>query len=58
MKLYCATTNRGKLREFQMALPDSIHVEPLAALESIVPPEETGVTFEENAVQKALYYSK
>ena len=22
------------------------------------PPEETGVTFEENAVQKALYYSK
>jgi XTP/dITP diphosphohydrolase len=58
LKLYCATTNRGKLREFQMALPDSIQVEPLAALESIVPPEETGVTFEENAVQKALYYSK
>ncbi len=30
----------------------------LPGLASIAPPEETGVTFEENAVQKALYYSK
>jgi XTP/dITP diphosphohydrolase len=57
-KLYCATTNRGKLREFQMALRDSIPVEPLPGLESIAVCEETGATFEENAVQKALYYSK
>ena len=58
MKLYCATTNPGKLREFQMAFHDSIQVEPLPGLPSIPPPEETGVTFEENAVEKALYYSK
>jgi XTP/dITP diphosphohydrolase len=56
-KLYCATTNRGKLREFQMALQDSVQVVPLPSLESIAPPEETGVTFEENAIQKSLYYS-
>jgi XTP/dITP diphosphohydrolase len=57
-KLYCATTNRGKLREFQEAFREAIQVEPLPGLASIAPPEETGVTFEENAVQKALYYSK
>ena len=56
-KLYCATTNRGKLREFQQALRAS-PVEPLPGLSSITPPEETGVTFEENAILKALYYSK
>lgn len=58
LRLYCATTNPGKLREFQMALRDSIQLDALPGLESIAPPEETGVTFEENAVQKALYYSK
>jgi len=56
--VYCATTNPGKLREFQMALQDSIQVQPLPGLASIAPCEETGVTFEQNAVQKALYYSK
>jgi len=58
VQLYCATTNPGKLREFQMALRDSIPVQPLPGLASIAPPEETGPTFEENAAQKALYYSK
>lgn len=58
LRLYCATTNPGKLREFQMALEDSIQVAPLPGLESMAPCEETGVTFEENAVQKALYYSR
>jgi XTP/dITP diphosphohydrolase len=58
LKLYCATTNRGKLREFQLALEDSFQVETLPALASIPPCEETGATFEENAIQKALYYSK
>jgi XTP/dITP diphosphohydrolase len=56
--LYCATTNAGKLREFQVALRDSVPLESLPGLESIAPPEETGLTFEENAAQKALYYSK
>ncbi len=58
MRLYCATTNPGKLREFKMALADSFQVEPLPGLSSIPPAEETGATFEDNAVQKALYYSK
>jgi XTP/dITP diphosphohydrolase len=58
LKLYCATTNRGKLREFQKALEDSDQVQALPGLASITPCEETGATFEENAVRKALYYSK
>lgn len=31
---------------------------PLPGLPSIPPPDEIGVTFEENAVEKALYYSR
>jgi XTP/dITP diphosphohydrolase len=64
LKLYCATTNPGKLREFQMAfdafiqVDASIQVEALPHLASITPPEETGSTFEENAALKAQYYSK
>lgn len=58
MKLYCATTNPGKLREFQMALHDSVEVAPMPGLGSIPVCEETGTTFEENAIEKALYYSK
>ncbi|HYL78049.1 MAG TPA: RdgB/HAM1 family non-canonical purine NTP pyrophosphatase [Bryobacteraceae bacterium] len=58
MRLYCATTNPGKLREFQNALSDAFEVESLPGLESIPPCEETGKTFEENAIQKALYYSQ
>lgn len=58
MDLYCATTNPGKLREFRLALADPFRVEVLPGLESIPVAEETGDTFEENAIQKALYYSK
>jgi XTP/dITP diphosphohydrolase len=58
LRIFCATTNHGKLREFQMALRDSFEVQPLPDLASIAPPEETGVTFEENASLKAIYYSK
>jgi len=52
MKLYCATGNPGKLREFRMVSP---HVEPLLGVPAC---EETGATFEENAIQKALHYSQ
>lgn len=52
MKLYCATGNVGKLREFRMA---SRHIEPLLGVPAC---DETGATFEENAIQKALYYSR
>jgi XTP/dITP diphosphohydrolase len=58
LKLYCATSNAGKMREFQVALDTSVQVRPLPDLPSIPAPEETGVTFEENATQKALYYSR
>src|SRR4029077_2272205 len=58
LRLYCATTNPGKLREFQKALSESFEVESLPGLESIPPCEETGQTLEENAIQKALYYSR
>jgi XTP/dITP diphosphohydrolase len=53
----CATTNSGKLREFRLAGElASVQVEPLPGIQSIPAPDETGTTFEENAIQKALYY--
>jgi XTP/dITP diphosphohydrolase len=58
LKLYCATTNPGKLREFRMALEGAFDVEMLPGLGAIAPCVETGATFEDNSVQKALYYSK
>jgi XTP/dITP diphosphohydrolase len=61
VKLYCATTNAGKLREFRLAVErfgeGRLDVDPLAGLAGIPPCEETGATFEENAAQKAVYYS-
>jgi XTP/dITP diphosphohydrolase len=58
VRLYCATTNPGKLREFRKALEGSFMLETLPGLQSIPPCDETGATFDENAIQKALYYSK
>ena len=53
MIVYCATSNRGKLREFQLAAPDfDIRVLP----DPLPPPEEHGDTFEANAIEKALAY--
>jgi len=61
VRLYSATTNAGKLREFRLAVDrfsgGGIELLPLAGLAGIPACEETGVTFEENAVQKALHYS-
>jgi XTP/dITP diphosphohydrolase len=58
LRLYCATTNPGKLREFQMALENSFEVRSMPGLNTLAPCEETGATFEENAIHKALYYSR
>jgi XTP/dITP diphosphohydrolase len=49
--LYCGTSNRGKLREFQLAGPQF----DIRAIDA-APPEEHGATFEETAREKALYY--
>lgn len=53
MTIYCATSNPGKLKEFQLAAPD-FDVRQLSR--PVPPPEETGSTFEDNAAIKALYY--
>jgi XTP/dITP diphosphohydrolase len=62
VRIYCATTNPGKLREFRQAVghfgEGRIELETLPGLAEIPPCEETGATFEENAVQKAVYYSR
>jgi XTP/dITP diphosphohydrolase len=59
--LYCATTNPGKLREFRLAAErlgrGKFTIVQLPGIGAIEPPDETGQTFEENAIQKALYYS-
>ena len=57
MKLYCATTNPGKLREFRLAAQGHVEIEPLETLAVLPACVEDGATFEENAVKKALFYS-
>ncbi len=52
--LYCATANPGKQREFQQAAGGDFFVHRLDACDC---PEE-GHSFEENAVSKALCYSR
>ena len=59
LRLYAATTSQGKLRDFKTAAAaHSLDIEPLPALDSVTPPEETGATFAENAALKAIYYSR
>jgi XTP/dITP diphosphohydrolase len=59
VKIYCATGNAGKLREFRLAGELlGIDIEPLAGLGLMEGPEENGATFEENARLKACYYSR
>jgi XTP/dITP diphosphohydrolase len=56
--VYCATSNPGKLREFRAAGSDRVIIHALPGLAEIAPCEETGRTFEQNASQKAAYYSR
>ncbi|HWQ54700.1 MAG TPA: RdgB/HAM1 family non-canonical purine NTP pyrophosphatase [Bryobacteraceae bacterium] len=58
MKLWCATGNPGKLREFRLAAGDrDVDLDILPGFKQITPCEENGATFEENAVIKALHYA-
>ena len=54
LELFCATANPGKLREFRQAAQGGILIRGLPPCDC---PEE-GTTFEENAVSKALCYSR
>jgi len=59
--VHCATTNPGKLREFNQIAAHyaagRLQVLPVPGLQYIPPPEETGATFSANAILKAEYYS-
>ena len=56
--LLIATTNPGKVREIRPLLAGApVELLTLARWPDIVAPEETGLTFEENARAKALYYA-
>lgn len=57
MIIFCGTSNKGKLREFQQLARECGAQFELRALEA-PPPEEHGRTFEETAVEKALYYGR
>ena len=57
MKVWCATGNPGKLREFRMAAGGrQAEIEILPGFKQVPPCEETGRTFEENAIIKAMHY--
>lgn len=57
-RLYCATGNQGKLREFRMAaLRAPVEIELIEAYKQLPPCVEDGATFEENAIKKALHYA-
>lgn len=58
MKIVLATHNKGKIREFREALAEiGWEAEPISEVADLPDPDETGATFEENALQKARYYS-
>lgn len=56
-RLYVATTNPGKLRDFETASRGRVILEPLPGLKDIAAPAEDELTFEGNAAVKAKYYS-
>jgi XTP/dITP diphosphohydrolase len=59
LRLFAATTNQGKLRDFRVAAQAfDVNLEPLDGLARITAPEEDGDTFAANAVLKAIYYSR
>jgi XTP/dITP diphosphohydrolase len=57
-RLWCATGNPGKLREFRMAALDArLQIELLEGYKQLPACVEDGATFEENAIKKALHYA-
>jgi XTP/dITP diphosphohydrolase len=59
IRVYIATTNQGKLRDFAGAAAGSqIAIIPVPVMAKAPPPIEDGDTFEANARKKAEYYSR
>ncbi len=59
MKIVAATNNKHKIEEFKGLLkPLNINIFPMSEIPNCKSPVEDGVTFEENAIIKALYVSK
>jgi len=62
MRVYACSSNAGKLSDFRLVASElgftNFTLEQLPGLADIKSPEETGDTFEENATEKALYYSQ
>jgi XTP/dITP diphosphohydrolase len=58
-RLYCATGNAGKLREFRMAAGHApVDIDLIPGFRELPPAIEDGATFEENAIKKALHYGR
>jgi XTP/dITP diphosphohydrolase len=58
VKIVLASGNKGKLKEFsELLAPYDFEIFPQSDF-NVVPPEETGLTFIENAIIKARYASK
>ncbi len=57
MRIVLASSNQHKLEELVSVLPDSLDLVPQASF-GIVAPEETGLTFVENAIIKARHASR
>src|SRR3954454_2008717 len=58
-RIYLATTNPGKIREFREAAQAlSIALDPLPRMAEVPPAIEDGTTFEQNARINAEYYSR
>ncbi len=57
-ELLIATSNKGKLKEVESYLSNqTLTLLTLAKFPSLQEPEETGETFSDNAILKAVYYS-
>jgi XTP/dITP diphosphohydrolase len=59
IRLYCATGNVGKLREFHVAAENApVEIELLPQYKEIPGCVEDGATFEQNAILKARHYGR